>query len=309
VDENDQDVERFESIPWAALLPEENGRRNRWLSIAGAVLIALVVGFVTLRVVNSGPAETVVTLGAPTGSDGTLKHVASTVEAAGTERTAPEPEPAAEPAIESVVPESRVFSEADLLAVAPDGGLEAAVMRAEWFVVDFFTVDDDANGNAVRGAMGTPPTVALPHDLPTGVSYVEWARAYAVESLPGSAYRVSIAFRTLSGPKGEAVVRRPVRAVAVEVAADASGATAVLDLPQALSPPVVLPALPTTERCEGGGIVSAAVESAALQIAGASGADSTVIGGAACNGGWRVAVEVTDASGMTFPMIAWVPGP
>lgn len=307
MDESDQDVERFESIPWAALLPEENNRRNRWLSIAGAGLIALVVGFVTLRVVNAGPAETVVTLGAPTPMEASVTQVASTMEAAAVPPTLAGSPP--EPRVESVNPESRALTEADLLAVAPDGGLRAAVMRAEWFVVDFFTVDDDASGDAVRGAMGTPATVALPHDAPSGVSYVEWARAYAVESLPGSGYRVSVAFRTLSGPEGEAVVRRPVRAVAVEVVADTSGGTAVLDLPQALPTPVILPVPSTPGRCEAVGAMPAAVEAAALQVAGAPGVDSTVIGGTACDGGWRVVVETADGSGMAFPMTTWVTGP
>jgi len=94
----------------------------------------------------------------------------------------------------------RLYSEADLMAVLPEEEMRAAVMRAEWFVTDFFTVDGASSAESdVTAALATPPDeVPLPHATATdGISYVEWARAFFVEPVEPGIYRVSVAFRTL----------------------------------------------------------------------------------------------------------------
>jgi hypothetical protein len=311
VDDNEHDpAERFESIPWSSLLPEENDRRTRWLGIGAAIALAVVAGLIAIRVSGSSPPGTVVALDpASTPQDPVVAAIVSTTAVPPDLPTDAGESVTLTPGRKSV-PEALPYSEADLMAAAPDTQRRAAIMRAEWFVTDFFTVDEDASAEAVAAALVPLEGMVLPHESPVGVSYVEWARAYAVEPLPVSGYRVAVAFRTLSAPEGEEVIRRPVRAVQLDVAVEPDGATAVLDLPRPVSLPA--PALSRPPAAAGSGIGSgtrapAEFEAAAIESARTAGSGVSVLGAEPHDGGWRFVVAVVDESGMAFPLSVWLP--
>jgi len=311
VEDNEPDVERFESIPWASLLPEENDRRTRWLGIAAAVLLAVVAGLIALRVFGASTPGTVVAI------DPIPASPEADVAGDGSSTTHPDDSAAATGSGSGVTvsqgPKSMpepAYSEADLMASVPDVSMRAAVMRAEWFVTDFFTVDTDASAAAVAAALAPLEGVAFPHASPVGVSYVEWARAYAVEPLPASGYRVAVAFRTLSAPEGEAVTRRPVRAVEVDVAVDSAGATLVLELPRPTVIPTATPIAanrPVGDGDGSGAVAPVDIAAAAVASAGVAGVDASVVGAESRDGGWRFVVAVVDESGMAFPLSVWLP--
>lgn len=311
MDDDERDAERFESIPWSSLLPEENDRRTKWLGIGAAVVLAVVAGLVAFRMFGSSPSGTVVAIDpAPAQLDtGGVAAVSTTAALPDLPADSEGPTSTQGPGSGPVgVP----YSEADLMAAVPDISMRAATMRAEWFVTDYFTVDADASPDSVAASLVPLEGIALPHVSPRGVSYVEWARAYAVVPLPASGYRVAVAFRTLSAPKGEAVARRPVRAVEVDVAVEPDGATFVLELPRPISLPA--PTLGRQQDLIGSGIGSQAaapaeVEAAAIATAGAAGVTASVLGAEPRDGGWRVVIAVVDESGMAFPLSVWLPSP
>jgi hypothetical protein len=312
VEDNEPDAERFESIPWASLLPEENDRRTRWLGIAAAVLLAVVAGLIALRVFGASTPGTVVAMdpipaspGADVAADGsttTLPGDSAVATGSGSGVTVSQ--------VPKSMPEPPAYSEADLMASVPEVSMRAAVMRAEWFVTDFFTVDADASAKAVAAALAPLEGVALPHASPVGVSYVEWARAYAIEPLLPSGYRVAVAFRTLSAPEGEAVTRRPVRAVEVDIAVDSAGATLVLDLPRPAVIPTATPIAanhPVGDEVGSGADAPSDIAAAAVASAGVAGVDASVVRAESRDGGWRFVVAVVDESGMAFPLSVWLP--
>jgi hypothetical protein len=197
----------------------------------------------------------------------------------------------------------RLYSEADLMAVLPDEEMRAAVMRAEWFVTDFFTVEgatsaeSDVKAAMAGGLAGGP----LPHGAAeSAISYVEWARAYLVEPVEPGTYRVSVTFRTLSGPGPSELLPSNVRAVAISVQVGAEGATIVLDLPSPLSPPsalaAALPAFSEGEPPEG------MVESAFVAARSGGTEPATLLAGAD-DSGWLVVVMVGDDSGLRWPLV------
>ena len=312
----DHDTEHFESIPWSTLMPEDGDRRTTWINIAGGVVLALVAVAIVWRFVGSDGA-TVVTLPpadvAPQAQivETTVTGAADTEPASSSATLAPSaaaPPPAgAEPGFGSVL------TEADLMAVVPELDVRAAVMRAEWFVTDYFTVDGDTA--SLAGVLEALPVMprgpVFPHqgdaEAPqaTGVSYVEWARATDIDPLGAGRFRVVVLYRTLAGQGDAGIVRQPVRAVAVDVEV-ADGATAVLDLPTPLPPPVALgqPNLAMDTATE---VVPLPVTAAALDVVRAAGYEAEVIGSSFVLGRWRLTIAGTDGSGLAFPLRVWDP--
>ena len=140
-----------------------------------------------------------------------------------------QPVPSSAPVVESApatpshaqVPASTIpepvgpIAESDLRVETAGDDLEVTLV-AEWFVSDLFTVDGSPETTqAVRSRLDPLAAAAdLPHDDPVGdPTYVEWARAFAVDISSGTA-TVSVAYRTLRTVEGT-YVRDPVRAVIV----------------------------------------------------------------------------------------------
>lgn len=117
----DQD-ETVESVPWSELLddvePSQDIRRIAYL-VAG-LLGAVVLGAVIARAWWSPSPPVVIAPGIPVTAD-----VAPPVDGSAAVPTA----------TMSTFP---LYSEADLMADPPDPGERAAIVRAEWFVTDFF---------------------------------------------------------------------------------------------------------------------------------------------------------------------------
>lgn len=281
--------EDIESVPWGELIadgpPPHDLRRLATLVVA--LLGAAVVGAVVARAAWVPSAPTVIAPGLPATA---LPAVDDPVVPAGSTTTTP------------LLP---VYSEADLMADPPDPDERTAVVRAEWFVTDYFTADYEPAGSAdVRAALpGSALIPDLPQDGSDGISYVEWARAFDVAPAGTGAYLVSVAYRALGAPADGAFVRLPVRAVEVMVQVDDSGAS-VVDLPRPASLPAGPEPPPWPE--EAAPPPAEIVDRAAVR-AGVWGTEPRLVSAAAVAEGWRVVMTVADGVGNRWPLAVVVP--
>lgn len=288
-----EQAEQFESIPWSALTQGTDSSTRKYVVIALLAMAGALVGFLGGRVLRGGSSPGVVV---------TLPPVAAAepVAAAVADDPPPVSTTAAVPTSPAVLL-PQLYSEADLMAVLPEEEMRLAVLRAEWFVRDYFTaggpwapIDDVLN--ALPDDVVSYP---LPHLSDSGLSHVEWASAFLVDPAGPATYRVSVAFRTLSGGSPSSLRRLPVRAVSVTVEVAADGASAVLDYPA----PVLVPgdlsvevAVPAEAELPGD------VRDAALAAAGSVGGDPKVMSAGVDDDGWRVVVMVGDESGLRWPV-------
>jgi hypothetical protein len=266
-----------ESVPWSELLDatDPSAERRRIAYLAAGLVGAVVLGAVIARAWWSPSAPMIVAPG----------------------------DPIAAPADESTttsVPEVPLYSEADLMADPPDPGARAAVMRAEWFVSDYFTADYEPRGSGdVRAALPASADLPeMPQDGLGGVSYVEWARAFKVEEVGDGSYLVSVAFRALGAPPEGSFIRLGVRAVQVHVDVLGDGA-AILDLPR----PTPLPVGPEPGPWPGEEMEAPMdVIDVASGRASVWGTDPRIVSTARIEGGWRVVATVVDAVGNRWPV-------
>ncbi|RPI23796.1 MAG: hypothetical protein EHM57_03480 [Actinobacteria bacterium] len=272
--------EEFEHIPWSTLAVREDDRRTRLLYLAAAVAAALVLGIVAARWL-AGPRH---------GADPAAAEEATVTTAAPMD-TLPQP----------VATTTSLLSEADLLAAPPGGGEQMAVMRAEWFITDYFTVDgspravEDLRGAFVDGAV----IPALPQEDPaSGTTYVEWARAFAVAPFSPGLFTVSVAFRGIYLADGGVFRRGPVRAADVLVAVG-DGRSGIAELP---SPIPVPPASTLSVAPPPSGEAPPGVAEAALDFAWVFDAEPELISAAGTESEWRVVVGLHDGSGIVFPV-------
>ncbi|MGI9666812.1 MAG: hypothetical protein ACR2N2_06885 [Acidimicrobiia bacterium] len=183
--------EERDEIPWSSLVAEvEESLDRRWI-IVGAVVLAIVVGFVGIKLFDQP-----------------------------TQPTLPSSSPIAEgdPVAATTTSTVQVLSEEDLRA-NDEGSFDVLVStRAEWFVSDFFTVDGSAETVlSIRGAM--VPDLRLepiPHDEDEEHTYVEWARTYRITRGASGAYVAEVAFRSIISSEG-VFERLPVRTVKMEI--------------------------------------------------------------------------------------------
>lgn len=263
--------EHFDSIPWSSLIPQNRDRP--WLVyVAAGAVVALVVGVLAARSLQSASLA--------------LDPVAVATEEA--------VENAASP------PTSPPITEADLQAEIQPGvaGTAAAAMRAEWFVIDYFTRDGAGGRQAeLAGALGRP----VPEMDSEITTYVEWAKAWDTVPEADGRYVVTVAFRSITST-GAGFVRDLAKGVAVRVQVAADGGTRIVDLPEPIDLPVspVLAALPAPESAP------EAIATAALDQAAGWGEDAAVLEGTNDNGTWRVLIEATDPHGTTWPLVVWV---
>ncbi|HSG78176.1 MAG TPA: hypothetical protein VLD62_01240 [Acidimicrobiia bacterium] len=268
------DRETVEHVPWAELTSRATPGRRELVILGGAVVGALVLGVVVGRslVGASSPPEAVTATAPP----------ATTAD---TTTTTAKP----------------LYSEADLLGYDLGDLERAAVARAEWFVTDFFTADLDVNGAAdVEAALADD--IHVPDrggEISGSVAYVEWARAFSIEAVGSSAYRVAVAFRLVGAPPDRGFYRVPVKAVSVDVAVTPEGGTTVLDLPT----PVAFPAGPDPSPWRVGEEAEApsAIVDRAIAIATAWGDEPRLLGTRAVTGGWRIILSVADPFGLRWP--------
>ena len=275
--------EEFEQIPWSQLVTDHQAARGRTLYLAAGIVAALVVGILAAR--TFGGDDPIVVAGAA-GTPGTV--------ATSTSSTTLLPAPVS------------VYAEADLMAALPDEAARAAVARAEWFVTDFFMVDQEPQGAAaIRAAR--PPGASLPvlpQDTETErVSYVEWARATRIEPLGGSLFRITVAFRALGAAPDGTFQRLPVRAVDVVVKASTDGSARVVDLPTPADPAGNMITEPWPDALTD---PPQHLADAAVRHAAAWGTDPVITAAATTAGGWRIAVTVADPVGIRWPLVVWL---
>jgi hypothetical protein len=283
------EAEEVESVPWSELIAEERPPHDlrRLITLVVSMLGAAVVGAVVARAAWTPSAPTVIAPGLPATAQPAASDAPMT-EGSSTTVTLPP-----------------LYSEADLMADPPDPDERAAVVRAEWFVTDYFTADYEPAGSAdVRAALpGSALLPDLPQDGSGGISYVEWARAFDVAPAAGGAYLVSVAYRALGAPADGAFIRLPVRAVDVMVQVDESGAS-VVDLPR----PAALPAGPEPPPWPEQGVSPPAeiVDRAAVRAA-VWGTEPRLVSAAAVTEGWRVVMTVADGVGNRWPLAIVIP--
>lgn len=281
-----EEREEMERVPWAELMAETNpeDRRRRTLYTVAGLLGALVLGVMVARSWWSP------------GSPPPVAPATTMVEE--------ELEPSLSlPDVEGLP----LYSEVDLMADPPDPAARAAVVRAEWFVTDFFTDDLEPDGSSdIRAALPTGSgQVEFPQDGGEAISYVEWARAYQVEPVGDGTYRVSVVFRTLGAPPGRGFTRQPVRAVSVLIGVSAGGGASVLDLPSPLTMPVgpEPPPLPDETTDPPQAVVDVAAARASVW-----GTEPRIVGASEVGESWRVVVTVADDVGNRWPLVITVDG-
>jgi hypothetical protein len=293
----DDQHEEVEHIPWGELLASTDDGRRRVLYLIAGALAAMVVGVVVSRAVSAPAAPQPI---APAIELATTIPVAAPIPT-----TVPTPTVPPETTTTTTAAAPVLYREADLMAFAPDLAMRAAVVRAEWFVTDYFTADLEPNGTAdVRGALPAgvelPP---MPQDAAIGLSYVEWARAFDVEEMADGSYRVSVAYRLLGAPPERGFQRLAVRAVAVRVAVSESSGSTVLDLPT----PVALPAAPNAEAWPTvGEIAPQTVVDGAMAAVGGWGSEHRLLDAFRVAGGWRIVLTASDELGNRWPLVVLV---
>jgi hypothetical protein len=264
--------EHFEHIPWEHLSASTSNRR--WWIYAGAG--ALVVAALTASLVrNSSPTQqrsAADVLPAPAVSEATSGATA-----------------AFPPSTTSAV---APYSEADLMAVAPDSLLAEAAAMAEWIASDFFTID---GSGAITSdlALILPAGSSLPSTIEGQRSFVEWSRALGVDEIAPGRYRVVVVVRTLGAGPGADYRRLAPRAVLLDLQWTPDG-WSLLDLPSpaALPTTMQMPPWPSQDLPP---VVSQA----------ASTGGGIVLDGGRVGNYWRVVVEVPDEAGSRWPQVLW----
>ena len=223
-----------EHVPWENLtIPPQQDRRFLMYGLAAGLMVA-VLGVVVVRHLNRPDVSDVVPVTpVPAGS----------VDAQQPVETVPEQTPQALPAVPVTLAEPETpqeLSEADLMAVDVGGIRRQVAGRAEWLVLEFFTLDpsepwrervETASGLRLP-AEAAPDTPAVPT-----VSYVEWARTRSVDQTGTDTFRASVLIRRLVATDGVTFERLPTEWVEVHLIMEADGMVRATSLPRITAPP------------------------------------------------------------------------
>ena len=250
-----------ERIPWEQLTVQPpKDRRMLWYGIAGGMLAVGLLAVLISRLGGSpGEMQPVVPAATPAGP-AAQTAVAEPTEAAAPAVATPAPAPAPQP-VAAPLPEPTLLSEADLMAAGGAVSHLGAAAAAEWFVLEFFTLDPSEKwGERVAAASGLiVPAEAAP--VPTEaetVSYVEWTRARSVEQIGSDRFRVSVLIRRMVTSDGEVYRRLPAEEAVVEITAEPGGLMRAASLPVLGRPsagqPRALPPESIARRPDGNGI-------------------------------------------------------
>ena len=268
--------EVYERIPWEHL--DKQGSDRQWLlvGLAGAVALgALAYSFMRNQPVEVvAPVATSVTQSAPaTTPSSTIMTNAGT-----------------SPTVASPV----VVSEADLYAIDPQQLADVASAHAEWFAVEYFSVDGSTESSgALRELL--PLGVPLP-EAPAGTQvFVDWVGTQRIDQTGDFDFEVEVLVRSLVSTPDSGFTRQPVRLIEVDVSLGVDGE------PMIVSAPVLLEVAPASagslELTEIPDDVRAAVSGSGSPVGGILGAD----------GRWQVLVMSTSSDGVTRPVMVEVP--
>ena len=223
-----------EHLPWEHLtIPPAPDRRFLIYGVAAGLVIA-VLGVVVVRQFQ-GPSPGNLAPVTPV----TVAHETAPIEQVTpiTQDLAPEPTVT----LALAEPEApRELSEADLRAAEPGSTPQEVAAQAEWFVLEFFTLDpSDPWRDRVQTSSGLrlPPDLAPDTSGGTVVSYVEWTRTRAVEQIGQSTFRATVLIRRLVAADGDDFRRLPTERVTVNLQMEPDGRIRAASLPEATTPP------------------------------------------------------------------------
>lgn len=266
--------EVYERIPWETL--DRPAADRQWLIIAVAGAVA--VGALAYSFMRGQPVATAVP--------------AETIPGA----IAPLPEPSA-PATtpDTVATAPLVVAEEDLYAVDTENLAELAASHAEWFAVEYLSVDGSEQSRQTLASL-LPAGIPLPEAPPGTQVFVDWAGARGVTEIDPVTFLVEVTVRSLLARGEEAFTRQPVSLLEVEVSVGEDGLPRVSLPPKLLPVPAVTPAqnalspVPDTVRAQ------------------AEAAHGPVVGGEPQpDGSWLVVAMVTGPDQVTRPVTVAVP--
>lgn len=254
----------------------DRGRSQTFVVFGVVLVLVAVVVFVGVRSLRRAPGTVVEVAG-----DSSHAEVAPSLPD-------PAPLPAAPTAEEAATTTSlspALYSEADLMAVAPEQEQRWVAARAEWFVTEHFTIDREGESGSA--------------------TWVEWARTAEVRPAGPGRYDVVVVFSSLAQSAAGDFHRTGLRAVQVPVEVGAEGTVVVADLPQ----PAVIEGWETFDPPGGGdGDVPPDIATAAIEMGKSIGPEVVVVGGSPGGAGWRVVIEISDPPGPAVPLVVDVPG-
>ena len=222
-----------EHLPWEHLtIPPSPDRRFLIYGLAAGLVIA-VLGVVVVRQLQ-GPSTEDLTPVTPV----TMQHETVAAEEVTTNPRSVVTQPPVTMALAE--PEApRELSEADLRAVEPGSIQREVSARAEWFVLEFFTLDpSDPWRDRVEMASG----LKLPSDLAPdtsgspAVSYVEWTHTRSVNQTGENTFQASVLIRRLVAPDGATFHRLPTEWVDVLLQLEPDGRIRAVSLPEVTAP-------------------------------------------------------------------------
>ncbi len=273
-DRNPERSEVYERIPWEHL--ERPTPDRQWLFVGVAAAIAL--GVLAYSFVKNQPEQ-------PSTVEGSvaISEVGPTAAPTSTPNT-----------LEPIVSSPVVIAESDLYALDPEHLAATAAAHAEWFAVEYVSVDGSAVSiETLRGLL--PEGVPLP-EAPEGTQvFVDWVRARRVARIADFEYEVDVLVRSLVSTEPSEFNRQPVRMLRVSIRIGDDGEPRLSAAPLDVEVPS-----PSPGRMELGEVPP--------EVAASVAAGSTVIGGMPLQGGgWRLVVMAVDVDGVRRPQILEIP--
>ena len=199
--------EVYERIPWETLDRKSGDRQWMVYAVAGAVVLgALAYSFMRNQPMVPPPPEAVATTAPATTVTSNMGTTPSTV---------------ASPV---------VVSEADLYAVDPELLADQAAAHAEWFAVEFVSVDGAETSRELLASL-LPEGIPLP-EAPEGTQvFVDWAGALSVTQTGSALFDVEILVRSLLSTGESGFVRQSPLVVGIEVSVGDDGRARVTGAP------------------------------------------------------------------------------
>lgn len=266
--------EVYERIPWETLDRRTGDRQWLIIAMAGAVAVgALAYSFMR---------------GQPVAPPATPETV--------TQSAAPIPPPTAPAATTDTAATSpMVVAEEDLYALETDHLADVAASHAEWFAVEYISVDGSEQSRQTLASL-LPAGVPLPEAPADTQVFVDWAGASSVTEIDPVTFLVDVMVRSLVSRGDEAFTRQPVSALQVEVVISDDG------LPRIALPPRLSPAPATASAPLS---LSPVPEPVLTQVETSHG---PVVGGEAQpDGSWLVVAMVTGPDQVARPVTVAVP--
>jgi len=212
------DNEEFEQIPWSSLMTDKAQGVDPKVYIAVGVVGLVIAVIFGMRMFGGSSTQPVPPVDTPAASATVATSSSTTV--------------------------GLIVSEADLMAGSSAAVGEGLPLRqvafAEWFVTDYYTVDDSSeNERSLKDLLAPSASgLVMPHsgENSTPATYVEWARSVDVRDIGEEQVEVDVVYRTITETDA-GFVRDPVSAVVVTVRSSPTDA-GITGLPMPIDVPM-----------------------------------------------------------------------